>query len=164
MAIPVQVAEVEQVLRPLLGSMLMDSCPLAEQLADFLRTYAPYKQTLEEYRDQLEKLITDLLNRYTHGSMLVVADNYQPVQLGGEQVRRLTDEVMGILFDKLTPFSANFLKLNDYSLRVQSLSALRVLVTRYASYYSEEELRFMARIIRSIYLPVRYQDWLPEDL
>ena len=148
MAIPVQVAEVEQVLRPLLGSMLMDSCPLAEQLADFLRTYAPYKQTLEEYRDQLEKLITDLLNRYTHGSMLVVADNYQPVQLGGEQVRRLTDEVMGILFDKLTPFSANFVKLNDYCLHVQSLSALRVLITRYASFYQKEELQFMVQMVK----------------
>lgn len=164
MAIPVLRQELEQVLTPLLGSMLMDSCPLAEELTAFLRTYAPYKQTLEEYRDELERLMTGLLKQYTHGSMLVIADNYQPVQLGPEQVRRLTDEVMGILFDKLTPFSANFLKLNDYSLRVQSLSALRVLITRYASYYTQEELHFMAGIIRSIYLPVRYRDWLPEDL
>lgn len=164
MAIPVLRQELEQVLTPLLGSMLMDSCPLAEELTAFLRTYAPYKQTLEEYRDELERLMTGLLKQYTHGSMLVIADNYQPVQLGPEQVRRLTDEVMGILFDKLTPFSANFLKLNDYSLRVQSLSALRVLITRYASYYTKEELHFMAGIIRSIYLPVRYRDWLPEDL
>ncbi len=164
MAIPVQAREVEQVLTPLLGSMLMSSCPLAEELTTFLRTYAPYRQSLEEYRDELEKLISGLLRQYTHGSMLVVADNYQPVQLGPEQVRRLTDEVMGILFDKLTPFSANFLKLNDYSLRVQSLSALRVLITRYPSYYTEEELRFMARMVRSIYLPVRYQDWLPPEL
>ena len=164
MAIPVMAAEVEQVLHPLLGSMLMDSCPLAEELTAFLRTYAPYRQSLEEYRDELEKLISTLLKRFTNGSMLVIADNYQPVQLGPEQVRRLTDEMMGVLFDKLTPFSANFIKLNDYSLRVQSLSALRVLITRYASYYTEEELRFMARIIRSIYLPVRYQDWLPPEL
>jgi hypothetical protein len=164
MALPVLEQELGQVLTPLLGSMLMDSCPLAAELTDFLRTYAPYKQSLEEYRDELERLMTSLLKQYTHGSMLVIADNYQPVQLGPEQVRRLTDEVMGILFDKLTPFSANFLKLNDYSLRVQSLSALRVLITRYASYYTEEELHFMAGIIRSIYLPVRYRDWLPETL
>lgn len=164
MAIPVMQQEVEQVLRPLLGAMLMDSCPLAGDVTGFLRAYAPYRQGLEEYRDELEALLEKLLSRYTHGSMLVVADNYQPVQLGKEQLRRLTDEVMGILFDKLTPFSANFLKLNDYSLRVQSLSALRVLVTRYASYYTEEQLRFIAGMIRSIYPPERYQSWLPPEL
>ena len=71
---------------------------------------------------------------------------------------------MGVLFNKLTPFSANFLKLNDYSLRVQSLSALRVLVTRYPSYYTEEQLHFIARMIRSIYPPERYQSWLPPEL
>lgn len=163
-AIPVLREELDAVLRPLLGSTLMDSCPLAEDLTQQLRTYAPYKQGLEEFRNSLERLLAALLHRYTHGSMLIVGDNYQPVQLGGEQVRRLTDEVMGVLFDKLTPFSANFLKLNDYSLRVQSLSALRVLVTRYASFYTEEELHFMAGIIRSIYPPARYEGWLPPTL
>ena len=164
MALPVQVAEVERVLAPLLGEMLMGSCPLAEDVAAFLRAYAPYRQTLEELRNELEALLTTLLRRYTHSSMLVIADNYQPVHLGPEQLRRLTDEVMGILFDKLTPFSANFIKLNDYSLRVQSLSALRVLVTRYASYYTEENLHCIAAVIRSIYPPERYRAWLPEGL
>lgn len=164
MAIPVLREELERVLTPLLGATLMDSCPLAEDMTSLVRTYAPYKQGLEEFRDRLEEQLTLLLKRYTHGSMLVVADNYQPVQLGREQIRRLTDEVMGVLFDKLTPFSANFLKINDYSLRVQSLSALRVLVTRYASFYTEEELRFMAGIIRSIYPPARYAAWLPPEL
>ncbi len=164
MAIPVMQQEVEQVLRPLLGATLMDACPLAEDLTAFLRAYAPYRQGLEEFRDELEALLEDRLKRYTHGSMLVVTDHYQTIHLGKEQLRRLTDEVMGVLFDKLTPFSANFLKLNDYSLRVQSLSALRVLVTRYSSYYSEEQLHFIARMIRGIYPPERYQGWLPPEL
>ncbi len=164
MAIPVMREELERVLLPLLGSTLMDSCPLAEDLTGLLRTYAPYKQGLEDFRDMVEAQLATLLKRYTHGSMLVIDDRYQPIQLGPEQLRRLTDEVMGVLFDKLTPFSANFLKLNNYSLRVQSLSVLRVLVTRYASFYNEEELHFMADMIRGIYPPERYADWLPPTL
>ncbi|MBE5793458.1 MAG: hypothetical protein E7323_02105 [Clostridiales bacterium] len=163
MAIPVMQEAVEQAVAPLLGIMLVQSCPIVEDLTEFLRGYAPYRQGLEAFRDELENELLRLLGRYTHGSMLVIADNYQPIRLGREMLRRITDEVMGVLFESLTPFSANFIKLNDYSLRVQSLSALRVLVTRYASYYSQEDLRFMARMIRSIYPPHRYQGWLPID-
>ena len=69
---------------------------------------------------------------------------------------------MGVIFDKLTPFSANFIKLNDYSLRVYSLSALRVLYQRYASFYTKEEFDFMVHMIRTIYPPERYAAWLKE--
>ena len=163
MAIPVMQEAVEAAVAPLLGTMLVHSCPIVEDLTDLLRNYAPYRQSLEEFRDEVENALLRLLGRYTHGSMLVIADNYQPVRLGREMLRLVTDEVMGVLFENLTPFSANFIKLNDYSLRVESLSALRVLVTRYASYYTQEDLRFMARMIRSIYPPHRYQGWLPID-
>ncbi len=163
MAIPVKVEAVEQAITPLLGSMLVQSCPIAQDLTELLRNYAPYRQGLEAFRDEVEKELTRLLGRYTRGSMLVIADHYQPIRLGQEHLRRIADEVMGVLFENLTPFSANFIKLNDYSLRVQSLSALRVLVTRYASFYSQEDLRFMARIIRSLYPPHMYVSWLPID-
>ena len=163
MAIPVMREAVEQAVAPLLGAMLVQSCPICDDLTEFLRSYAPYRQGLEAFRDELENLLLRLLGRYTHGSMLVIADNYQPIRLGREQLRRITDEVMGVLFESLTPFSANFIKINDYSLRVQSLSALRVLMTRYTSYYTQEDLRFMAQMIRSIYPPQRYQGWLPMD-
>lgn len=163
MAIPVMRESVEQALTPLLGTMLVQSCPIVDDVTEFLRNYAPYRQDLESFRNDVEDRLLRLLGRYTHGSMLVIADNYQPVRLGREQLRRITDDVMGVLFENLTPFSANFIKINDYSLRVQSLSALKVLMTRYTSYYTQEDLRFMARIIRSIYPPQRYENWLPVD-
>ena len=75
----------------------------------------------------------------------------------------ITDDLMGLIFDSLTPFSANFIKINDYSMQVQSLNALRVLYQKYASYYSEEELQFMIRMIRTVYPPQRYAAWLPEN-
>ena len=78
------------------------------------------------------------------------------------KIAAITDDLMGVIFDKLTPFSANFIKLNDYSLRVYSLSALRVLYQRYASFYTKEEFDFMVHMIRTIYPPERYAAWLKE--
>ena len=135
---------------------------MAYELTERLRAYAPYKQTLEELRNELESDLVTGLNRYTRGSMIVLSDNFHSLRLKSEQILSITDELMGVLFDKLTPFSANFIKLNDYSLRVHSLSALRVLYVKYASYFSPQELSFMVGMIRTLYPPERYADWLVE--
>lgn len=45
---------------------------------------------------------------------------------------------------------------------MQSLSALRVLYQKYASYYSEEDLRFLKEMIRRTYPPEKYRDWLKD--
>mgnify|MGYP007066630993 FL=1 len=162
LAIPVLQEELEMVLRPWLGSLFLTSNPMLDQLTQMMRGYVPYKQTLEDLRDQLESFLLTSINRYTHGSMMVLNDQYKTVRLGQGHIGWITDDVMGVLFDKLTPFSANFIKLNDYSLRVQSLSALRVLYQKYASYYSEEDLRFLKEMIRRTYPPEKYRDWLKD--
>jgi len=65
-----------------------------------------------------------------------------------------------VIFDKLTPFSANFIKLNDYSMRVPSLNALRVLYQKYASYYQPEEFAFMVSVIKGVYPEEKWKSWL----
>ncbi len=162
MAIPVGAADVERVLRPWLGTLFLSANTLSAALADYMRAYAPYRQTLESLRDELERLLLTQLNRLTNGSMTVITDNYHTRKLGMDAVAGITDDLMGVIFDKLTPFSANFIKLNDYSLRVYSLNALRVLYTRYASFYTQEEFAFMSRMIRAIYPPQAYAAWLKE--
>ena len=121
-----------------------------------------YRQTLESLRDELESLLLVQLNRLTNGSLTVITDNYHTCRLGTEQIAAITDDLMGVIFDKLTPFSANFIKINDYSLRVCSLSALRVLYQRYGAFYTKEEFDFMVRMIRTLYPPERYAGWLRE--
>ena len=154
MAIPVMQEELETALRPWLGSLFLTSNPMLSQLTQMLRSYAPYKQTLESLRDQLESFLLTSINRYTHGSMMVLNDQYKTVRLGQGHIGWITDDVMGVLFDKLTPFSANFIKLNDYS--------LRVLYQKYASFYSEEDLRFLKEMVRRTYPPEKYRDWLKD--
>ena len=160
MAIPVSAREVEHVLRPWFGTLFLSSNTLAEAVAQRLAAYAPYRQSLESLRDELEAMLLTQLNRFTNGSMTVICDNYHSRRLGMEQLSALTDDLMGVIFDKLTPFSANFIKLNDYSLRVHSLNAFRVLYQRYASFYTQEEFAFLTRMIRTIYPPESYASWL----
>lgn len=160
MAVPIQLADVERVLRPWLGTMFLSSNSLAEEIADKLREYAPYRQTLESLHEELGPFILTRLNRLTGGAMRVMLDNYRTVRLSLQDLAALTDDVMGVLFDRLTPFSMNFVKLNDYALRVESLSAMRVLYQKYASFFTEEEFRFLVDMVRRTYPPARYRSWL----
>ena len=57
MAIPVGLEDVERVLRPWLGSLFLSSNTLAPSLTARLKAYAPYRQTLESLRDELESYL-----------------------------------------------------------------------------------------------------------
>lgn len=160
MAVPVSPAALEAVLRPWLGSLFLSSNPMLMNLAGLLQSYAPYKQSLEDLRDDVERFLVTNISGYTRGTMQVLNDRYKTQRLNAGNIRWITDEVMGVLFDCLTPFSANFIKLNDYSLRVQSLSALRVLYQKYSSFYSLEELNVMIAFIKRTYPPENYREWL----
>lgn len=160
MAVPVSHAALEAVLRPWLGSLFLSSNPMLMNLAGLLQSYAPYKQSLEDLRDDVERFLVTNISGYTRGTMQVLNDRYKTQRLNAGNIRWITDEVMGVLFDCLTPFSANFIKLNDYSLRVQSLSALRVLYQKYSSFYSLEELNVMIAFIKRTYPPENYREWL----
>lgn len=162
MAVPINRIELEYALRPWLGSFFLSSNPMLDNLTRLMGGYAPYKQTLEDLRDEVESFLITNISRYTQGSMQVLTDQYKTLRLNAGNIRWIADEVMGVLFDKLTPFSANFIKLNDYSLRVQSLSALRVLYLKYSSFYSSEELNAMTSFIKRTYLPEKYRNWLKE--
>lgn len=162
MAMPVSRDEVERVLRPWLGSLFLSSNDLTGALTERMSGYAPYRQTLESLRDELEVLLLTKLNSFTRGSLTVILDNYRSRRLGKNEITDITDDLMGIIFDKLTPFSANFIKLNDYSLRVPSLNAMRVLYQKYDSYFRPEEFAFMVSVIKSVYPEERYQSWLKE--
>ena len=162
MAMPIEKADVERVLRPWVGSLFLNAHPLAELVCEKLSNYAPYRQDFKSLHDELEVLLITRLNSMTGGTLTVILDNYRSRRLGQAAIHDLTDDLMGVMFDQLTPFSANFIKLNDYSMRNESLNALRVLYQKYASFYSPEEFAFMVRVIRNVYPEERYRAWLKE--
>jgi len=162
MAMPVSRDEVERVLRPWLGTLFLSSNNLSALLTEKMSGYAPYRQDLESLRDELEVLLLTKLNALTSGSLTVILDNYRSRRLTRAVIADITDDLMGLVFDKLTPFSANFIKLNDYSMRTPSINALRVLYQKYASYFSPEEFQFMLSVIKGVYPPEKYESWLKE--
>ena len=162
MAMPVEKTDVECALRPWLGSLFLNAHPLADIITERLCNYAPYRQDLKSLHDELEVLLITRLNSMTNGTLTVILDNYRSRRLGQAAIDAMTDDLMGVVFDQLTPFSANFIKLNDYSMHNESLNALRVLYQKYASYYSPDEFAFMVRVIKGIYPKERYQEWLKE--
>lgn len=162
MAMPIEQSSVERALRPWLGALFLNTHPLAQLITEKLSGYAPYRQDLQSLRDELEALLITRLNSMTGGTLTVILDNYRSRRLGHAAILEMTDDLMGVLFDQLTPFSANFIKLNDYSMHNESLNALRVLYQKYASFYSPEEYAFMIRVIKGVYPEERYRSWLKD--
>ncbi len=162
MAIPVEEKDVERLLRPWLGSMLLTSTPITGEVAGVVMEYAPYRQTFQELKEVVSRALLTGVNRATGGSMCVVLDDYRTRRLTLKDLQWMTDDVMGLVFDNLTIFSANFQKLNDYALHEESLSALRVLYQRYRKFFTEEQYAFMIHMIKAIHPPERYRDWLKE--
>ena len=160
MAIPIALQDVERVLRPWVGTTFLSANSFGAELTQKLQEHAPYRQTLLDLRADVESYIVTKLSRLTNGSMCVMLDNYRTVRLTLQDVQWMTDDVMGVLFERLTPFSMNFEKLNDYALHVESLAALRVLYQKYAPFFSEEEFRFLVNMIQKLYPACRYETWL----
>ena len=160
MAFPVQQSDVERALRPWLGSLFLNATPLAELVTEKLSNYSPFRQDFESLYSELEVLLVTKLNSLTNGTLTVVLDNYRTRRLGHTVVEAMADDLMGVVFDKLTPFSANFLKINEYSLHNSSLNALHVLYQKYESFYSPEEYAFMVQLIKNLYPEERWRNWL----
>ena len=160
MAIPIVLQDVERVLRPWVGTTFLSSNSFAEELTHKLREHAPYRQTLFDLRADVEGHMVTKLSRFTGGTMCVMLDNYHTVRLTLQDIQWMTDDVMGVLFERLTPFSTNFEKLNDYALQVESLAAMRVLYQKYAPFFTEDEFRFLIGMIQKLYPAHLYETWL----
>ncbi len=162
MPVPIHLDDVNDALKPWLGALFLMSTPLSQELSYQMMQYSPVRETFEQLRQRLEQHILVRINKLTHASMCIVVENYQTKKLTLRDIEYMTDDLMGLMFDRLSPFSSNFEKLNEYALQHESLAALRVLYQKYASFFSEEEFQFMIHMMKSLYPKERYQDWLEE--
>ena len=69
MAIPVDVKDVERVLNPWLGTMLLSSSPIAAEIAHEVMEYAPYRQTFQELKETIDHDLFAGVSRATGGSI-----------------------------------------------------------------------------------------------
>ncbi|MBQ8655284.1 MAG: hypothetical protein IJ507_10155 [Clostridia bacterium] len=159
----IRISDVRRALRPALGSDMVDGTDVAEQAAHTLRSYAPYRDTFETLSERLKNVLFNALYTSVGPSMTVRLDNGRMERIRLGDLEAIADDCMYALFDGLTVYSVNFQNLKDYTLRSESLSALRVLWEKYDAFQSGEEKALMARIIRENYPPERYRGWLPEQ-
>ncbi len=162
MPVPIHLDDVNDALRPWLGALFLMSTPLSQELSYQMMQYSPVRETFEQLRKRLEQHILVSLNKLTRSSMCIMVENYQTKKLTLSDIEYMTDDLMGLIFDRMSPFSSNFEKLNEYALRHESLAALRVLYQKYASFFSEEEYQFMIYIMKKLYPKERYEAWLTE--
>ena len=162
MAVAINTYSVKCALRPYLGSDMVDGTPIAEEAAHVLRSYAPYRDTLEDLSQRLCNVLFDGLYSELGPRMTVRLDGGQMVRIHMQDLPQVADAVLGALFDSMSVYTVNFQTLKDYSLRTGSLSAMRVLYQKYDDFQSQEEKALMARIIRDNYQPFLYESWLKD--
>lgn len=162
MPVAISTYNVKCALRPYLGSDMVDATPIAEEAAHALRSYAPYKETLEDLALRVANALFDVLYSVLGPRMTIRLDNGDMVRIRMDDLPSLADAVLGVMFDGMTVYSVNFQNLKDYSLRTGSLSAMRVLYQKYDDFQSQEEKDLMARIIRDNHPRERYATWLKD--
>ena len=163
MAAVIRTQDVARALHPWVGSYMLESTPLAEDTAEVLRSYAPYKEDMEKLCKRLDSFIFMCLRRITMGTMRVFLDNGTEVRIRITDLPLITDDVLGVLMESLSPYSVNYELLKNYSMQQPSLSALRVLYTKYKAFQTSEELAAIARTVRTCHQRERYASWLPPD-
>lgn len=162
MSAAISTYHVKRALQPFLGSELVDATSIAEEAAHVLRSYVPYRESLE----QLAQRVTDALFNGLYASlgphMRIRLDSGEITRIRMQDLPDVADAVMGVLFDGMTVYSVSFQTLKDYSLRTGSLSAMRVLYQKYDEFQSSEEKALMAQIIRDSHPRARYAAWLKD--
>lgn len=155
--------EVARVLRPYLGTPLVEETSLCARAAQVMNAYAPYRDTFRDVAARLEKCLFDDLYAILGPQMIVRLDDGRLIRIRMRELPELADEALGAMFEGMRVYSVTYDNLKDYAMRCGSLSAMRVLYQKYADFHSEEEQALMVRIIRERYPAWRYLPWLPQD-
>ena len=153
-------AQVMAALQPWLGARLSGwMAPLMEEMALKMNACSPHRG-MKPLRDELDSMLFQALRYYTRGTMLAEVQENQWIRIQIEDIAMMADELMLLLFDQFPADSQHLLLLREYSMSCASLSALRVLYTRFAPLQSQEELQAIRAVIRSCHPPFRWQQWL----
>lgn len=163
MAAVIRLEDVVDALRPWVGSIIAENTAVAAGAAALLRSYAPYKESPEELAGRLDSYLFQSMYALLGNDMLVTLDTGREARLFVSDFAAMADDMMGVLFDSLSPYSVNYLKIKEYSMTRESLAALRVLYQRYDAFQPPEEKALIARIVRQGYPRWRYESWLKDD-
>ena len=139
---------IREVLRSRFGSALADQPGIWDRTASVLNRYAPYKDTFADLSARLEDALFNAVYEHLGPSMSAQMNDGTVRRIRTSEFRDAADDVMGLLFDTLKPYSVTYDSLHSYCMETGSFAALRVLYTRFAGFMPSSERSLIARIIR----------------
>ena len=151
---------VREALRDRFGSLLVDSPGFGDCAAGILRAYAPYKDSYASLSLKLQDALFNTLYEHLGPGMTVQMNNGMTRRVLISELRDAADDVLGILFDTLKPYSVNYDLLHAYWMDTGSLAAMRVLYQRFTVFLPVSERRMIENIVRENYPPSRLESWI----
>lgn len=157
----IAVAQVEIALQPWLGARLSRAlAPCMEEIAGLLNSYSAHRAPPDALAHRLDSLLFCAVREQTGGSMLALLPDGGFVRIQVEDFATMADELLLLVFQQFPVDSFHLLLLRDYSLRQSSLSALRVLYTRFSALQTPGELETIASVARACHPAFRLRGWL----
>ena len=139
---------VREALRSRFGSALADIPGVWDRAAALLQNYAPYRDTFSGLAARLEDVLFNTVYEQLGPSMGAQMDDGTVRRIRSAELKDAADDVMGVLFENLKVYSVTFHSLHEYAMKAGSLSAMRILYTRYAEFMTEPEREIIARVLR----------------
>jgi len=158
----ITVAQVMITLHPWLGAPLSRAVePCMDEIGHRLNAYSS-RQAPDQLQDDLDSLLFCAVRDASRGRMLAQMADGSLIRIRVEDFSTMADELMYLVFSRFPVDRNHFLLLREYSMRRESLSALRVLYIRFAALQSPQELHTIASVARACHEPFRLRGWLDE--
>lgn len=155
---------VREVLRSRFGSALVDIPGIWDRTASLLQNYAPYKDTFADLASRIEDALFNAVYEQLGPSMGAHMDSGTIRRIRTSELKDAADDVMGLLFEQLKPYSVTYDLLHDYCMSAGSFAAMRVLYSRFPEFMPPSERKIIARIIRDSRPRAEWESLLdPED-
>lgn len=153
-------ARIAELLRPQLGSYMVDHTPLCINAASVLAQYGSGRDTLSDVHESVEQVLFDALYDTLGETMRLRLDNGCETRIWLRMLPELADLAMSALFEMLPVYSANYRILTEYMVSSGSLNAMRVIWLHYRKFLSAEESTEIRRVLKERY--PGEQEWLAE--
>ncbi len=137
-----------EALRPRFGSAVVDSPGFGEELLPLLLFWAPYKCSFADLASALEDRIFKALYDRLGPGMAVRTEQGSFRRVPLSELSDAADDVLGVLFEALKPYSVNYDALHSYWVATGSYQAMRVLLLRYSSFLPDREEEYLRKLVR----------------
>ena len=149
-------------LQPWLGAPLARAIePCMDEITHRLNAYSS-RQAPDQLQDDLDSLLFCAVRDATRGRMLIQMEDGSLIRIQVDDFATMADELLYLLFSQFPVDGRHLLLLQEYSMRRESLSALKTLYTRFAALQSPQELQMIASVARSCHEPYRLRGWLDQ--